>query len=83
MTAVWNEKLITRARAADLCGTWPVKVDVQDHGTAYLRCLECDGNITLLTSAGTVVSVDGLIAAVLRHLCSSHDYNLSGAGHEN
>ena len=77
MTAIWNDKLITRGRAADMCGLWDIKLDYP-----YLRCHMCDGNITRLPGDGKLTSIDALIAAVLRHMCSSHGYSLSGAGND-
>ena len=77
MTAIWDERLITRERAANMCGSYPVKVD----SNTFLRCWKCDGNITLLVG-GRMLNVDQIIGVVLRHMCSSHDYKLSGAGNE-
>lgn len=78
---IWDERLITRQRAADLCGTWELKMDYQQAAT-YLRCSVCDGNVTRLPSDGMALNVDVLIAAVVRHMCMNHNYNLSGAGNE-
>ena len=78
---IWDERLITRERAANLCGTWELKMDYQD-GNTYLRCGICDGNITRLPSDGMILSVDVLIAAVVRHMAMNHDYNLSGVSNE-
>jgi hypothetical protein len=75
MTVIWNEKLITRHRAADMAGTWLLKMDLP-----YLRCGQCDGNITMLPSNGKIVDIDGLISAVVRHMCMNHGYSLSGTG---
>ena len=82
MTAIWNDKLITRGRAADMCGLWDIKLDHHDKGIVFFRCHICDGNITRLPSDGKLTSIDALIAAVLRHMCSSHGYSLSGAGND-
>jgi hypothetical protein len=85
---IWDERLITRERAANLCGTWPLTVDhpLREDGTnspnAHLRCGTCDGHITRLPSDGMLLSVDVLIAAVVRHMAMSHDYNLSGVSNE-
>ena len=74
---IWDERLITRQRAADMCGTWDLKIDFP-----YLRCSLCDGNVTKLPSAGMLLNADVLISAVVRHMCMSHDYNLSGVSNE-
>lgn len=71
--AVWNPKLITRARAADMCGTWGLTIDGQ-----YLRCAQCDGNVTMLPRDGRILNIDGMISAVVRHMTMNHDYKLSG-----
>lgn len=74
---IWDERLISRARAANMCGTWELKTDLP-----YLRCNQCDGNITMLPSGGRVINVDGLISAVLGHMVKCHDYSLSGSNSE-
>jgi len=65
-----------------MCGTWEVTFDYRSDTTAYLRCGKCKGNITRLPHRGTPASIDSLIGVVLRHMCSSHGYNLSGAGND-
>ena len=71
MTTTWNEKLITRERAANMCGTWRIKTDLP-----YLRCAECDMNILKLPE---FTDIDKLIAAVVRHMVmTKHGYTLSG-----
>ena len=77
----WDERLITRSRAADMSGNWALTMDCQETAT-YLRCATCDGNVTRLPSDGQLLNVDVLISAVVRHMCMSHDYKLSGAGNE-
>ena len=74
MTVVWDERLITRQRAADMCGTWQLTVD-----PPYLRCADCTGNVTRLPDAGKIIDIDGLISAVVRHMTMNHGYALSGA----
>lgn len=76
MTAIWDGRLITRHHAADLSGPWELKMDAP-----YLRCGQCDGNITMLPRNGTIINVDGIIAAVIRHMCMNHGYSLSGSGY--
>ena len=75
MSVVWDERLITRNRAAAMCGTWDLKVDAP-----YLRCAACDGNVTMLPGAGKVINVDGIISLVVGHMVRNHGYSLSGAG---
>lgn len=76
MVTVWDDRLISRHRAADMCGTWQVKVD-----HPYLRCADCDMNILKLPSGGSLIDVDGIIAAVVRHMTTTaHGYSLSGSG---
>ena len=72
-TAVWDDRLISRHRAADLAGTWQLMIDRQ-----YLRCVVCGGNVTMLPVYGKVLNVDGMIAAVLGHMVKCHNYSLSG-----
>ena len=75
MSVIWDERLITRQRAADMCGTWQLAVD-----HPYLRCADCTGNVTRLPDAGKIVDIDGLISAVVRHMTMNHGYSLSGTG---
>ena len=75
MTAIWDERLITRHRAADRCGTWQLTVD-----PPYLRCKDCGGNVLKLPAPGKIVDIDGLISAVVRHMTVNHGYSLSGTG---
>ena len=81
MTVIWDERLITRSRAADLCGSWELTMDYQPQDT-FLRCGRCCGNVTRLPSDGKILDIDMLISAAVRHMCMSHDYKLSGAGNE-
>ena len=74
MTVIWDERLITRQRAADMCGTWQLAVD-----PPYLRCADCAGNILKLPADGKIIDIDGLISAVVRHMTMNHGYSLSGA----
>ena len=83
MSVIWDERLITRQRAADMCGTWQLKVDVQSviaPEGVYLRCGQCDGNVTRLPAPGKIIDIDGLISAVVRHMTMNHGYSLSGTG---
>ena len=78
MTATWDERLITRHRAADIAGMWALHISGR-----YLRCSDCSGNITMLAASnevGRVVNIDGMIAAVLGHMVRNHGYSLSGTG---
>jgi len=77
---VWDERLITRERAANMAGTWGLKVD--NRGVTpgvYLRCGQCDGNVMLLPPSGYLVDPDAIISAVVRHMAMNHNYSLSGA----
>jgi hypothetical protein len=78
--AVWDDRLITRDRAAGLTGEWPVRVQDQDAAGLFLRCGKgtCDGNILRLPDPGMLISVDGMISAVLRHMVMCHGQSLSG-----
>jgi hypothetical protein len=79
---IWDERLITRQKAADMCGTWPLKVHTED-GAVFLRCGQCDMGITRLPAEGKLTDIDALIAAAVRHMVmSAHGYVLSGAGNE-
>ena len=74
----WNDKLLTRHRAADMAGTWHIKVNLP-----YLRCGQCGMNIMMLPSDGMLIDVDGIISRVVSHMTTSaHGYNLSGARDE-
>ena len=75
MTTAWDERLITRHRAADMAGTWALKLD-----HPYRRCAQCDGNVTRLPAEGKIIDIDGLISAVVRHMTGNHGYSLSGTG---
>jgi hypothetical protein len=79
---IWDDRLISRAQAADMCGTWQIKIDNADYDINYLRCGICDGNITRLPSSGLITYIDNLMAAVVRHMSMNHDYPLSGRAHE-
>ena len=74
MSVTWDERLISRQRAADMCGTWRLAVD-----HPYLLCADCTGNILKLPAEGKIVDIDGLISAVVRHMTMNHGYSLSGA----
>ena len=86
MSATWDDRLITRHHAADMAGAWDLKIDARSEGPdndgfdvpVYLRCGLCDGNITKLPA---LTSIDGLIAAVVRHMTMNHGYSLSGSGY--
>lgn len=76
MTAVWDDRLITQARAAAMAGSWDLKIDAP-----YLRCAACDGNVTMLPGNGKVITTDQLISLVVGHMVRNHGYSLSGSGH--
>ena len=80
MTVIWDERLISRSRAADMCGTWALKMDNAEYDVTYLRCSQCDGNVLRLPKTGGLLNADGIISAVVRHMTGSHDYPLSGGG---
>lgn len=73
---VWDSRLITRHHAADMSGKWQLKMDLP-----YIRCAQCDGNVTMLPSEGKLINIDGLIAAVVRHMAGNHGYPLSGSAY--
>ena len=76
MTAmVWDDRLISQERAYKLSGNWEMTLDAP-----YLRCGTCDGNILKLPSYGKCITLDGLTAAVVRHMVMNHNYSLSGTG---
>ena len=87
MTVIWDERLITRHRAADMAGTWDLKIDTRFGGSesepfwAYLRCGQCDGNITMLPGNGKTLNVDGIISLVVGHMVRNHGHKLSGSGY--
>ena len=76
MTVHWDDRLITRHHAADMAGTWELKMDAP-----YLRCAQCDGNITMLPGNGKTLNVDGIISLVVGHMVRNHGYELSGSGY--
>ncbi len=74
----WNDKLLSRSRAADMSGGWEIKVDGR-----YFRCAACDMNIMMLPSDGKIINVDGIMSSVVRHMVTTaHGYTLSGARDE-
>ena len=75
MSVMWDERLISRGRAADMCGKWGLKMDAP-----YLRCETCDGNVTMLPGNGAILNVDTIIGKVLGHMVKCHGYSLSGGG---
>lgn len=75
MTPVWDERLITRHRAADMAGPWELIMDAP-----YLRCAACFGNVTMLPANEKVITVDGIIGLVVGHMVRNHGYSLSGSG---
>jgi hypothetical protein len=73
VTVTWDERLISRARAADLCGTWTIKSD-----PPFLRCGICSGSILRLPDPGFTFTGDTFISAVTGHMVKCHNYSLSG-----
>ena len=71
--AVWDDRLLPRSRAADLCGTWQLKIAGQ-----FFRCAVCDGNVTQLPPDGNLFDVDYLMSMTLGHMVKVHHYSLSG-----
>jgi hypothetical protein len=71
----WDNRLISRHRAADMAGTWQLKTDYP-----FLRCALCDMNIIKLAE-GMITDADQLISSVVRHMSTTaHAYPLSGKG---
>lgn len=75
MPVVWDERLITRHRAADMAGTWELTIDAP-----YLRCAQCFGNVTMLPANGKVITTDAVLGLVVGHMVRNHGYSLSGSG---
>lgn len=72
---VWDDRLISQAKAAAMTGNWGLKVDYP-----FLRCEQCDMNVLKLPDQGKTVNVDGIMSAVVRHMVmTKHGYVLSGA----
>ena len=76
---VWDERLISRERAASMAGTWETTLDRQPNQCSYLRCNQCKGNMLKLPPPGWVFNVDTILSAVVRHMAMHHGYSLSGA----
>lgn len=83
MTATWDARLITRERAWALAGGWSVRPVARD-GQVSLFCFRCGQPVTVLIPAGRadgyLVTLDGLVPAVLRHMVTHHGQSLSGGG---
>jgi len=82
---VWDDRLISRERALQLAGRWPVHFDVtRIH--VYVRCLRCGQSCgRFVTTPGAPndsrpTDVEEILAAVLRHAVTAHDLALSGTG---
>lgn len=80
MAASWDGRLLSRARALELAGDWPIRLEA-DAGNVWwrvrLRCDRCGGSCGDFTDRHT--SPDDVLAAVLRHAVVAHDLVLSGA----
>lgn len=74
MKQVWNDKLLSRSRAADMSGDWELKLDYP-----YLRCNLCNMNVLKLPDNDALITVDGIMSATVRHMTTTaHGYTLSG-----
>ncbi|MDA8316524.1 MAG: hypothetical protein M0010_15345 [Actinomycetota bacterium] len=80
---VWDPRLMSPARALELGGRWPLRVERlgsrRDRRTVAV-CGYCGGRVLDLTVFR--LSPEELLAAVLRHGVETHDLPLSGAGTE-
>jgi hypothetical protein len=70
----WDDRLLSRHRAADMAGTWQIRLDGE-----FLRCGSCDMNLIRMPS-GSLFTVDDVIASAVRHMSTTaHGYSLSGS----
>jgi hypothetical protein len=76
--STWDPRLITRDRAANLCGTWRLTVHNEQPDVVFFRCTICDGNVMMLPQGGKQVDVDSIIAQTLGHMVKCHNFSLSG-----
>lgn len=85
----WDERLITRERALELAGRWPVYLEFDEiRAATYLRCCRCDqscaafefgpGRSLNLLASRSETNVDDVLSGVLRHMVMAHDVQLSG-----
>lgn len=81
MAAEWNDRLLSRGRALELIGDWPIRLAF-DETTARLSvrcardsCGQSCGDFTVGLS-----SPADMLAAVMRHAVTAHDLALSGRG---
>lgn len=73
---IWDERLITRTRALELAGHWPLYLDAGP--VVLLRCGRCHQSCGAFDSLIAQTTVEEILSGVLRHLVMAHDVALSG-----
>lgn len=78
----WDDRLMPRARAFNLAGTWRLRTIVTPTSTGdktdvHLECMECDQKVAPING---YVLLDNIVAAVLRHQVMHHGQSLSATG---
>lgn len=68
MKAVWDDRLLTRARAFSISAEW--EFCFADDG---LVCTTCERS---MLDARGLLTVEGIVTATLRHMVMQHGYSL-------
>lgn len=76
--ADWDDRLLSRSRALELVGDWPVRVCMTSlvGARVVIRCARCEQSCGDFTAG--ITSPDDIVAAVLRHAVTAHELSLSG-----
>jgi hypothetical protein len=87
---VWDERLMSRERALELVGRWPLTVVVHpgEGPSVHLHCAcppHNDSRKACYQSVGRVladyrVTLEELLAGVLRHAVQAHELDVGGKG---
>jgi hypothetical protein len=72
---VWDDRLISRARACALAAEWPLMFSSAP-GVTVMQCGRCTLAVTTIPATVTVTH-DGLVPAVLRHMVMQHGQALN------
>jgi len=83
----WDDRLISRQRAYDLAGEWPLEYSTYHLASGqelHLICARCGLSAGRLNLAGRtpLVTMDGMISMVLRHMVMQHAVALNNGGKE-
>jgi hypothetical protein len=78
MTQAWDQRLMSREKACALTADWPLLFSSAP-GVTYVQCGKCTLAMTTVP-AGTPVTHDGLVPAILRHMVMQHGQALNVTG---